>query len=234
MSTHANIAAAFVSAQAKITHVVKQKTGQAAGATYRYAELSDVLEMVRPILHADGLAFQSINSPHPDGAVVRTRLIHESGETMESDGTFVPVNDIQKRDGSIVKAGAQQSGSAYTYARRYDLIAMLGIAADDDDGAAAMQAQAKKLEKARAAADAPKLGIDQLACLEFISAKAGHPGKDRSDLLAEDYPVIVRSLIEYSVKQNVVDAADAPDVEAAALAGDAGQVDTLLKGAVTA
>lgn len=81
---------------------------------------------------------------------------------------------------------------------------------------------------------APRLDIAQLACLEFISAKAGHPGKDRSDLLAEDYPVIVRSLIEYACKQGVIDAADAPDVEAAALAGDAGQVDTLLKAGVAA
>lgn len=230
MTDHANIAAAFVSAQAKITHVVKQKTGQAAGATYRYAELSDVLEMVRPILHADGLAFQSINSPHPDGAVVRTRLIHESGETMESDGTFVPVNDIQKRDGSVVKAGAQQSGSAYTYARRYDLIAMLGIAADDDDGAAAMQAQAAKIQKAQHAADAPKLNDTQRECLELVAAATGHAGKDRSDLLAEDYPKIAKALIQYAVKQGVVDVSDAPALEAVVLACDAAGVTGELAG----
>lgn len=230
MSDYANIAAAFVSAQSKITHVVKNKTGQAQGATYRYAELSDVLEMVRPILHLNGLAFQSINCPHPDGVVVRTRLIHVSGETMESDGTFVPVGDIQKRDGTVVKAGAQQQGSAYTYARRYDLIAMLGIAADDDDGAAAMQAQAAKIEKAQKAANAPKLDTAQLACLEEISAAIGHPGKDRSGLLAEDYPKHVQTAVKYAVKEGAITAADAPDVEAAALALDLEQVRANLGG----
>lgn len=230
MSTHANIAAAFVAAQSKITHVVKNKTGQAAGATYRYADLSDVIEVLRPILHADGLAFQSINSPHPDGAVVRTRLIHTSGETLESDGTFVPVNDIQKRDGSIVKAGAQQSGSAYTYARRYDLIAMLGIAADDDDGAAAMEARAVKIKKAQHAADAPKLDALQLECLELVASACGHAGRDRSDALAEDYAQLAKSSIQYAVKQGVVSVADAPALEAAMLACDASGVEAELAG----
>lgn len=230
MTDHTNIAAAFVAAQSQLTHVVKGKTGQARGATYKYAEMADVVEMLRPLLKSHGLGFQSINSPHRGGAVVRTKLIHESGETMESDGTFVPAGDIVSKDGRTTPAGAQQYGSAYTYARRYDLIAMLGIAADDDDGAAAMQEHAKKVERAQKAASAPKLDASQLAVLEEISAACGHPDRDRSDMLAEDFPKHVSAAIEYAVKQKIVQAGDAPDIEAAALALDYAKVRVELGG----
>lgn len=221
MSKYENIAAAFVAAQSQITHVVKRKTGQAAGATYRYAELSDVIEMVRPILHAHGLAFQSINSPHPDGALVRTRLIHESGETMESDGTFIPISDVRKRDGSVIPAGAQQAGSAYTYSRRYDLIAMLGIAADDDDGAAAMQAQAAKVERAKQLANQPQVTSEQAAILTLI-ARAARPDRDPNltGKLAADYEQHVRAFVAFAVKEKAIPAASVGDVTAAALALD--------------
>jgi len=145
--TYPTLAAAFVAAQAHLTHVVKNKTGQARGATYKYADLADLVEMLRPLLHTHGLAFQSINAPATGGALVKTRLLHESGEMIESEGTFVPASDLITRStGEVTPAGSQQYGSAYTYARRYDLIAFLGIAADDDDGAAAMNAQAKRVQ----------------------------------------------------------------------------------------
>lgn len=224
---HANIAAAFVAAQAQMTHVVKKKTGQAQGATYRYAELSDVIEMARPILHAHGLAFQSINSPAADGVIVRTRLIHESGETMESDGTFVPLNDIRKKDGSVIPAGAQQAGSAYTYSRRYDLIAMLGIAADDDDGAAAMQAQAAKVERAAHAAAAPKLDDAQVASITAIMRAAGHT-PNLAGKLAEDYEQHVDAAIAYVIRQGSLAESRESAVKTAALACDTKALDGLL------
>jgi hypothetical protein len=230
MTKYENIASAFVAAQAQITHVVKRKTGQAAGATYRYAELSDVIEMVRPILHAHGLAFQSINSPHPNGALVRTRLIHESGETMESDGTFIPISDVRKRDGSVIPAGAQQAGSAYTYSRRYDLIAMLGIAADDDDGAAAMQAQAAKVERAKRLASSPPLTHEQSAVLTLI-ARAARPDRqpDLTGKLAEDYEQHVRAFVKFAAKEGAIGKDAADDVVNAAMALDVQRVNAALQ-----
>lgn len=219
-TTHANVAAAFVAAQAQITHVVKKKTGQAQGATYRYADLADVIEMLRPVLKANGLAFQSINSPHESGALVRTRLIHESGETMESDGTLTPIIDTVRKDGTIITAGPQQAGAAYTYSRRYDLLAMFGIAADDDDGAAAMQAQAAKIEHAQRIADAPRLTDEQVACITAIMRKAGHT-PNLAGKLAEDYATHVEAAVKYVVKQGAI-----ADELAAGITAAAGALDT--------
>lgn len=74
------------------------------------------------------------------------------------------------------------------------------------------------------------LDDSQLACLEAISAACGHPGKDRGDLLAEDYPTHVNTAIQYAVKQGIVDAGSASDVEAAALVLDVDAVQAELAG----
>lgn len=57
--------------------------------------------------------------------VVRTRLIHSSGQWIESD-LSIPV--------SMGKNSAQSIGIATTYARRYSLMAIAGVAPDEDDG----------------------------------------------------------------------------------------------------
>lgn len=226
MSDHSNIAAAFVKAQAQFTHVVTARQGQARAAKFAYADLSDLVEMARPILAAHSLAFQSHNSHADGGVLVFTRLVHASGEWMEDRGTFIPVP---------ADAGAQSVGSALTYGRRYGLLAMLGIATDDDDGAAAMQAQAAKIEKAQKLAAAPRVDGEQAAILTAI-ARAARPGStpDLSDKLAEDFEAHVQAFLAFAVKEGKVDAADADHVKAAALKVDVPGVAKLLAGGVAA
>ena len=90
----------------------------------KYASISAILQAISVPLSENGLTV--IQSPRPyDGnnIVVETRIIHTSGEWIETE-TFIPVqgNDPQK------------ACSAITYGRRYGLEAAFGIAADDDDG----------------------------------------------------------------------------------------------------
>ena len=89
----------------------------------KYAPLSDVLNLVRPILTKHGLSV--LQSPSGDGEfiTVTTLITHESGEWIESDPLTLRAD----------KATAQGAGSAITYARRYALSAMLGISSEDDD-----------------------------------------------------------------------------------------------------
>ena len=89
----------------------------------KYAPLSDVLNLVRPILTKHGLSV--LQSPSGDGEyiTVTTLIAHESGEWIESDPLTLKAD----------KATAQGAGSAITYARRYALSAMLGISSEDDD-----------------------------------------------------------------------------------------------------
>ncbi len=84
----------------------------------KYAPLPDILNHVRPVLAKHKLCVIQ-------DAGVTTRLVHESGEWLESDTLVL----------TPVKDDPQGVGSAITYARRYALSAMLGISSEDDDDA---------------------------------------------------------------------------------------------------
>ena len=72
-------------------------------------------------------------------ASVRTILVHaESGESFETT-TSIP----------LVKADPQGYGSALTYARRYAIMGLLGLAPEDDDGQAASRGTAANVSQAR-------------------------------------------------------------------------------------
>ena len=96
----------------------------------KYITLDGILEYVRPILTSAGVVV--IQNAHGEGeyAEVTTMLIHVSGEYIQTD-------TLRLRPS---KNDAQQMGSAITYAKRYQLSALLGISSDiDDDGNAAAQ-----------------------------------------------------------------------------------------------
>jgi hypothetical protein len=92
-----------------------------------YASLEAVIETARPVLAAHGLAFMQGLGEYVGGAMtVSTRILHESGEWIESDFQM-----------PVAKSDPQGTASASTYARRYSLMGILGLPAVDDDGEAA-------------------------------------------------------------------------------------------------
>lgn len=97
----------------------------------KYADLASVWEACREALSKNEIAvFQKTG--FVDGMFgVITKLQHSSGEF--EDG-FFPV-------AVPVTAKAQEMGSAITYARRYALAAMVGVAPEDDDGNAAQSSK---------------------------------------------------------------------------------------------
>jgi hypothetical protein len=115
---------------------VPTKTG--GRYSYAYANLPGILEVVKPVMAKHGfIATQDVTmSDRGDPAVV-TIIDHDSGE--------------QRRYGPLVipgGGGAQTIGSAITYARRYALVAALGLAPDeDDDGRAAQESSTKEAAK---------------------------------------------------------------------------------------
>lgn len=120
------IAGAMIALQAQVEDAGKNKTNPAFKS--KYADLSAILEAVRPALKAAKLAV--IQSPSAEGNVVSvtTRVIHASGQWIE--GTISM---------TATRTDPQGIGSAITYGRRYSLAAMMGITQDDDDGNAASQ-----------------------------------------------------------------------------------------------
>ncbi len=122
--TTAQISAALAAAQGEMT-AAKRSTDNPFFKS-RYADLAAVMEAARQPLAAHGLAVVQTADCDGELAVVATRLTHASGEYFESRTVLRPS-----------KADPQGMGSALTYARRYAYMAIVGIAADDDDGNAA-------------------------------------------------------------------------------------------------
>jgi hypothetical protein len=120
----------------RIAKVESRREG-ARGYTYAYADLSDVLLATRPALSKNQIAVMQFPRVINKQAIVTTVLIHSSGEWFAGDSLPVQLDNFDPQAG----------GSAQTYARRYGLCSMLGLAPGDkdDDGAAA---GAKKEEPA--------------------------------------------------------------------------------------
>jgi hypothetical protein len=94
----------------------------------KYANLESVIEAAHDALSANGLAVMQGPGPMDGNCItLTTRLVHESGEWIETDFSL-PAG----------KMDPQAAGSAITYARRYSLMAMLNMPAVDDDGEASM------------------------------------------------------------------------------------------------
>lgn len=118
---------ALVGVQLEMPPIPKNKEMQAKGGRrYRYADLADVLAVVRPVLAKHGIALLQPLVMGVDGMFLSTRLIHVSGQGMECQ---YPINKA---------ADPHQFGAALTYARRYSITSLLGVAADDDDDAASV------------------------------------------------------------------------------------------------
>lgn len=92
----------------------------------KYAPLDVVINTVKPTLTKNGLSvFQSVSGDGESITVV-TMLTHVSGEWIESD----PLT-LSNQDNKGVSL-AQAAGISITYARRYQLSAMLGVSSEDD------------------------------------------------------------------------------------------------------
>lgn len=137
--THQTLTAALAAAQGELPAIRKDNVAKISpGREYRYADLATVLAAVRPVLSKHGLALVQRTDIREGALVLMTELRHASGEVID---TLYPV--------CATGARHQEMGGALTYARRYALCALLGIAADDDDdGATAAETPPVKAAKA--------------------------------------------------------------------------------------
>jgi hypothetical protein len=118
------IIAALVKAQQEMGPALKQSNNPAFRS--KYADLGNVMDACLPALNANGIAVVQPVGQDEHGIFVQTVFLHMSGERLECRVPLI-----------IGKNDMQGFGSAVTYARRYGLMAMAGIAPEDDDGNAA-------------------------------------------------------------------------------------------------
>lgn len=128
MSEHKSIASALAAAQMEMGKALKQSTNPHFRS--KYADLGSVMDACLPALNSSGIAVVQPTIDDDSGRYVKTVLIHgNSGEMLECRVPLI----VSKND-------MQGYGSAVTYARRYGLMTMAGIAPEDDDGNAAAKA----------------------------------------------------------------------------------------------
>ena len=140
-------AAALAKAQAELTNPEKSLTAtirspfpREGDRTFRYASLSSGLDIVRKALGKHEIATVQTTRIDEAGLIrLTTVLAHSSGEWVSSDWPVCPVSET---------AAPHRMGAALTYARRYALFTLVGIAGEDDLDAPDLGA-------------APKTGADQ-------------------------------------------------------------------------
>lgn len=136
----ASFADALAAFQAEMPLIRKGQTATVksdkGSYSYDYADLTDITEHVAPVLAKHGLSWTATPTLTDGGAfVLRYALLHRGGHRECGD---YPLPDPSR-------SSAQQIGSALTYARRYALCAVTGVApgGDDDDGEKAADARAR-------------------------------------------------------------------------------------------
>jgi hypothetical protein len=147
------IATALAKAQAELTNPEKSLVGTIRSPfqggddrTFRYAPLSSGLDIVRKTLGKHEIATVQTTSIDREAGLVRlsTVLAHASGEWISSDWPVSPVSEM---------IAPHRMGAALTYARRYALFTLVGIAGEDDLDAPELDAPAAQGSRVRASGD---------------------------------------------------------------------------------
>lgn len=112
----------------------------------KYADLDDIQTVVDPVLSGNGLSYRWGNAVVKEGLLTQDCILSHIGGHSEPAAVSIPV------DSNAGSSPAQKYMSASTYARRYSLIAVLGIRGcdEDDDGAGTMNEPTETITEAQA------------------------------------------------------------------------------------
>jgi hypothetical protein len=170
------------------------RTGEGEERTFRYASLASGLDIVRKTLSQHEIATVQTTAVDQAGGLVNltTMLVHASGEWIASDWPVCPINDL---------SSPRRMGAALTYARRYALFTLVGIAGEDDLDAPDLQDQTapKSLSPANGAgqgfASENGSGAGRVNKTHPTPAGDGYDGRGRSvppAILAPDQAIELR------------------------------------------
>jgi hypothetical protein len=131
-----------------LTATLSGGSEQEQGRTFRYASLASGLDIVRKSLGRQEIAAVQTTAIDQDAWLVRltTTLAHSSGEWVSSEWPVCQLAEM---------ADPQRMGASLTYARRYALFALVGIAGEDDLDAPAPSRPAKSVGNGRSSGSTP-------------------------------------------------------------------------------
>lgn len=180
----AALATALAKAQIELTNpeksligTIELRRGQDGARQFRYAPLSSGLEIVRKTLGQHEIATVQTTAIDRTSGIINltTVLAHSSGEWIASDWPVCPITETER---------PHRMGTALTYARRYALFTLVGIAGEDDLDAPDLTEANPQTEKPKIdsisstkrgqqnASDRPKLGSPTLKCELSVALSA--------------------------------------------------------------
>jgi ERF superfamily len=157
----ASLAAALAKAQAELVNpekslvgTIKSGPGEGADRSFRYAPLSSGLDIVRKTLGQHEIATVQTTAIDQVAGIVNltTTLAHASGEWIASDWPVCTIAETER---------PHRMGAALTYARRYSLFTLVGIAGEDDLDAPVLEEPTTEIEKLRINSNAAGNGGEQ-------------------------------------------------------------------------
>jgi len=195
-----DIATALAKAQGELFNPNKDK----AGYNYKYADLGQILDIVRPILSKYGLSVTQFLSTFENSVIIETMLLHDSGEWLANE------LKLPYMEGKGMNA-AQSIGSVSTYGRRYSLAAIVGIAQEDDDGAGnkapqqpqqPQQPQKKEVQPPKQPSLNEYLKSHGVSKVGNFTKRFGIANKDQAQELLKDQEKLNAMIEEFKVEQN--------------------------------
>jgi hypothetical protein len=216
----AAIATALAKAQIELANPAKSMLGSVypgniheCPKNFRYAPLSGGLEIIRKALGGQQIAVtQTTEIDATNGLVnLTTLLIHTSGEWISSDWPICRLSEI---------SAPRRMGAALTYARRYALFTLVGIAGDDDLDAPDINPQASAAEVQRATAGSGNEPSRGSRSSESPVNSTADVEATRTDLLAEIEALLTLEQLEARAAnilkaKNRLPPEDAKQIEAA-------------------
>lgn len=166
----------------KKTATAKIATRIGPGYSYRYAPLDEIMSVIQPVMGPLGLSVSWRSRVEPAQVIVSCRVSHTLGHHEESGDIAMPV---LQGDGTGANP-AQRVGIAATYAKRYSLLGIIGLAPEDDDDAQSQEERPAEVQVPEAATDhAPRLITEpQTKRYHAIARGAGWTEDQQHDLLA--------------------------------------------------
>jgi molecular chaperone GrpE (heat shock protein) len=191
---------AFIEAQAEMGKLLKDSENPFFKS--KYASLAAVLDLLKPVFEKHGIAIIQGSGESGTGIKIVTRLVHTSGQWIETDFPM-----------PLVKQDAQGAGSASTYGRRYALKAIASLAEEDDDGQAASDEEprrdrteaslkpitAAQLKEVNDLFQALKADADniQATCMKF----SGNRARDTEALMKAEAARLIAKLNDKLIKE---------------------------------
>jgi hypothetical protein len=174
-----------------LTATIQSPFPRETSRTFRYASLSSGLDLIRKSLGRYEIATVQTTSIDDAAGLIRltTVLAHTSGEWISSDWPVCPISET---------SAPQRMGAALTYARRYALFTLVGIAGDDD-------LDAPDLEAVPATqADPPNGSAGQASNGRAHATEATSSSRRRAPVAARLAPVILAADLSTQLRDRLL------------------------------